>query len=158
MNESRMRFDQLNRWLTLGANLGVLAGILLLVFELVQSRELMRAQTRNEISAGIVELQMAVATNPQLSELLHRAASGEELSPEETTQFEHRANAMFRYYENVHYQHRQGLYDDPEFAAQRDAWQSFLRVTVYRHYWCSNRHLYSEKFKALFDYLVDGYC
>ena len=42
-----MESERLNRWLTLGANLGVLVGILLLVFELNQNRDLVRAQTEN---------------------------------------------------------------------------------------------------------------
>ena len=42
-----MRSEKVNRWLTLGANVGVLIGILLLVVELSQNREMIRAQTRN---------------------------------------------------------------------------------------------------------------
>ena len=34
-----MKVEHLNRWLTIAANLGVLAGIALLVFELGQNRE-----------------------------------------------------------------------------------------------------------------------
>ena len=36
--------DKLNRWLTLGANLGVLFGIILILIELDQNADLMRAQ------------------------------------------------------------------------------------------------------------------
>jgi len=36
-----MDFDRLNKWLTLGANLGVLLGILLLVVEVRQNQEIM---------------------------------------------------------------------------------------------------------------------
>jgi hypothetical protein len=39
-----MNSDRLTRWLTLGANLGVLAGIILILFELNQNADLMRAQ------------------------------------------------------------------------------------------------------------------
>ncbi len=68
--------DQLNRWLSLAANLGVLAGIILLVFELEQNREIMRAQTRNEVSAQVVGLLSQVATDSELSGLLYRAEIG----------------------------------------------------------------------------------
>jgi len=30
------------------------------------------------------------------------------------------------YFENVHYQYRQGLYDEAEFSTQEDAWRRFL--------------------------------
>jgi hypothetical protein len=67
--------DSLNRWLSLAASLGVLAGIVLLAFELEQNREMMRAQTRNEISVQIVDLLSQVATSDELSSLLLRSES-----------------------------------------------------------------------------------
>lgn len=39
-----MNSDRLNRWLTLGANVGVFIGIMLILFELNQNADLMRAQ------------------------------------------------------------------------------------------------------------------
>ena len=47
-----MDSDRLNRWLTLGANLGVLVGIVLLLLELDQNRKLMRAKTRDHIASA----------------------------------------------------------------------------------------------------------
>ena len=95
--------DRLNRWLTLGANLGVLVGIILLIFELDQNREMMRAQTRHDLSVQIVDLLSQGATDIQLASLLRRAdASGEDLTPDEHWQYAHRMAAMFRYFENVH--------------------------------------------------------
>ena len=94
-----MDTDKVNRWLTLGANLGVLAGIILLVVELEQNREMMRAQTRNAISSKLTEIQMTVASNPQLADLLARARSGEDLTPGERAQFRNRNGAMYRYWD-----------------------------------------------------------
>ncbi len=39
-----MKADSVNRWLTLSANIGVLAGIILILIELNQNADLMRAQ------------------------------------------------------------------------------------------------------------------
>ena len=39
-----MESDKVNRWLTLGANIGVLVGIILILIELNQNSDLMRAQ------------------------------------------------------------------------------------------------------------------
>ena len=39
-----MDTDKMNRWLTLGANVGVLIGLILLLFEIRQNSDLMRAQ------------------------------------------------------------------------------------------------------------------
>jgi hypothetical protein len=154
-----MDTDKVNRWLTLGANFGVLAGIILLVVELEQNREMMRAQTRNEIAAEIVDLLSQVATSNELSSLLSRAASGESLSDEDQRQFGHRALAMFRYFENVHYQYRQGMYDEEEYQAQRDAWRhngGFLSRPEYKSVWCAWRETFSVEFRTEYESLFDN--
>jgi hypothetical protein len=43
-----MNTDRLNRWLALGANVGVLIGLILLVYEVRQNSELMQAQISME--------------------------------------------------------------------------------------------------------------
>ena len=49
-----MDSDRLNRWLTLGANLGVLVGIILILIELNQNADLMRAQMTNARAEGLL--------------------------------------------------------------------------------------------------------
>ena len=150
-----MDSDRLNRWLTLGANIGVLVGIVLLIVELNQNRDMMRAQTRHDLAAGIVDLLQVAASNEQLAEVMYRAESGEELTPKELYQFNTRANALFRYWEDAHYQYRMGLYDEIEFAKQQDAWRnSFARSARQVAYWCRVRLLYSPEFMREMDSLV----
>lgn len=150
-----MTADRLNRWLTLGANVGVLVGIVLVILELDQNRDMMRAQIRHELAMGIVDLLQVPAGNPQLASVLQRARAGAELTPEESFQFELRTNALFRYWEDVHYQYRLGLYDEIEFERQRDAWRASLagfgRAVAY---WCGVRPLYSPEFAAEIDGLL----
>ena len=153
--ESLMDSVRLNRWLTLGANLGVLIGIILLLVELDQNRDMMRAQTRHQLAMGLVELQIATGTNQQLVELLDRADSGEELTNAEQRQVGYRFNALIRYWENVHYQYRQDLYDEMEFAAQKEAWRkSFEDSPAITSYWCRMRLMYSPEFMAELDSLL----
>jgi len=87
---------------------------------------MMRAQTRNDVSVQIVELLRDVSTDPQLASLLTRASGREPLTEGEVTQHRHRILAMLRYFENVHYQYRQDLYDEAEYSRQEDAWHRFL--------------------------------
>jgi len=149
----------LTRWLTLGANIAVLAGIVLLIVELDQNRQQMRAQTRHELAMGIVDLLQIPAANPQLAEVLFRAKAGAALTPTEMFQFELRTNALFRYWEDVHYQYRLGLYDDVEFIKQRDAWRASIGSSVLAQaYWCRVRLLYSPEFMAAMDALLDAPC
>jgi hypothetical protein len=145
----------LNRWLTLGANIGVLVGIILLIVELDQNNDMMRAQTRHELAAGIVDLLQVPASNEQLADVIYRANSGEEITPRELFQFQLRTNALFRYWEDVHYQYRMGLYDESEFSKQRDAWKvSLSNSALGRAYWCQVRMLYSPEFTSEMDGLL----
>ena len=153
-----MKAKRVNRWLTLVANFGVLIGIILLLVELNQNSTMMRAQTRNEVSQGIVDLLSLSANNEQLASLMRRADSGEELTPDEYLQFQHRSFALFRYLENLHYQYRQGLFGEAEFATQREAWKIYLNsseaaVAV----WCLYKPTVSIEFRAEIDSTLNTY-
>lgn len=74
-----------------------------------------RAQTRHQLSAGIVSLLFDTANNQQLADLMYRGPQGSQLTLTEEYQFDMRSNALLRYWEDVHYQYRMGLYDEEEF-------------------------------------------
>ncbi len=150
-----MDSDKLNRWLTLGANIGVLVGIILLAAELNQNSAMIRAQTRNELSNSIVELLSNSAGNAELAGIMRRASAGEELTPDEYLQFRERQGAMFRYWENVHYQFREGLYDETEFSKQRDAWREYVNQSqAVVDAWCDARDFVANELAAEVDDLL----
>ncbi len=150
-----MDSDHINRWLTLGANLGVLVGIILLVIELNQNRDLMRAQTRNDLSVGIITLLTQTANNSTLSDIMNRGDAGEELTATEYRQYLFNNLAFYRYYENVHYQYRQGLYDEGEFTRQKKAWKNYAAgAKTAVKIWCERRSHFSPEFAAEFNALL----
>jgi len=69
MKALKLTSDQVFHWVTLFANIGAVVGIILIVVGLDQNEAMMRAQTRHELSAGIVDLFARVAGNPQLASL-----------------------------------------------------------------------------------------
>jgi hypothetical protein len=75
--------ERTSRWLATLGHLGVIVGFVLLVFELKQTRDLMRAQTRHDLSSSIVTLLLSIAENPELAHVMVRGDAGEELSPDE---------------------------------------------------------------------------
>lgn len=75
-----MNFDQLNRWLTLVANIGVIAGIVFLAYELRQNNELMAAEYRATSLAQRTTF-MEKGTDPGIAELFVRISQGERLLP-----------------------------------------------------------------------------
>jgi hypothetical protein len=153
--KSEAKIGRFNNWLTIAANLGVLAGLILVILQLNQNEKMMRAQTRHELSMGIVELLQGAAADEHLADVMSRGYAGQELSPSDRYVFETRLNALLRYWEDVHYQYRMGLYDEAEFARQKLAWRaSMTRGVLAINYWCSVRDLYSEEFADEMDGLL----
>jgi len=142
-----MNFDRLNRWLTLFANAAVLLGIFLVAIELNQSRQMMRSQTRNEISQATLDLLSYTAMNQNLSDAIVRADRGEELSDTEWFMVGSRNEAVLRHWENIHYQFRQGLYDRSEFDASLATFSSILgNQPALMRKWCLDRTSYSAEY------------
>ena len=155
-----MDTGRLNRWLTLGTNIGVLIGIILLVVELDQNRDMMRAQTRNELFLGSLGLLSLTAENKELADIIVRANQGKELTPTEAFMHGTRSELVFRYWENVHYQYRQGLYDEVEFSRHLETMKAVLLSNDgLMRFWCSERMLFSAPFVAEIDgFLSDREC
>jgi hypothetical protein len=139
--------ENVSRWLTLGANIGVLLGIFLLVFELTQNREMIRAQTRNEISHQLSNRLLAMGTDTQVASLWRRAVAGDELSKDEETQYFLLFVANMRDWENIHYQYRNGMFDENEFDAERQTWRFLvMQNKSFPRNWCLTRQNYSPEF------------
>ena len=153
-----MDTDRLNRWLTFGANVGVLIGIILLIVELGQNRDMMKSQTRNELAIGIIDISRGIAENSEFADVLVRARADESLTPTEKLQYNNAMVALFRYWENVHYQYRMGLYDESEFSTHKVAWQIVInRDESTAQYWCERRHTYSSEFRIDMDALLNKF-
>jgi hypothetical protein len=150
-----MSKERLMQWIALAANAGTIVGLLMVIVQLQQNRTLMRAQVRHELASTIVELLNSPANNPQLASVLRRGGLGEQLSEDERFQFRLRSNALFRYWEDVHYQYRLGLYDEVEYSRQKAAWKAtFASSTGLVDYWAEVRTLYSPHFASEIDGLL----
>jgi len=147
-----MSRERLIQSIALGANCVTILGLLLVIVQLQQNRALMRAQVRHELATTIVDLLNSSASNSQLASILRRAGRGEQLTDDEQFQFRLRSNALFRYWEDVHYQYRLGLYDEEEYSRQKAAWKATFASSVgLVDYWSEVRTLYSSRFESEID-------
>ena len=134
-----MDTDRLNRWLTLAANVGVIAGIIFLGFELRQNSELMRAQSRTEMSQDVVNLLTLNVSDASYLDAIDRGLLGEELTELEQVQFRRTYNAWIWHWNNLAYQHRVGLYDDAEYSLQIDVVRDDIgRLPGLKRHWCNH--------------------
>ena len=150
--------DRLNRWLTFGANVGVLIGIILLIVELGQNRDMMKSQIRNELAIGIIDISRGIAENSEFANVMVRARAAESLTPTEQLQYLNAMVVLFRYWENVHYQYRMGLYDDSEFSTHKEAWRIVMnRDEPAAQIWCDRRLTFSPEFRTDMDELLSNF-
>jgi hypothetical protein len=137
---------RLNHWLSLGANFGVLIGIILLIVELGQARDMMRSQVRQQIAQDEANWLLTTAANHQLADVTMQAAMGEELNGADSLQYRSRLAAYFRLQENIHFQATQGLFDDVEFAGIKRQWRQFGALSPgVRREWCFLREIMSPR-------------
>jgi len=135
-----MNADTWNKWLTLAANIAVIAGIIFLAVELRQNSDMTRAQTRNQLAEQLTELFSLNMHDPDYANVLLRGNKGEELSDVEQYQYSRHRSAWFWYWSNVVYQYQMGLYDETEFAIQVSAIRSDMDAFPgLKAHWCANR-------------------
>jgi hypothetical protein len=83
VGEEIMNMDQMNKWLSLLTNLGVLIGIALLILELNQNAQLTRAEMHAMRADAKAERQMTLANSGEISRIAQTAfAAGFPLNPE----------------------------------------------------------------------------
>ena len=154
-----MKKIDLGQTLQILGNVGVIVGILLLVYELNQNRELTRAQTRNAIAETLVNMLTLQSSTPEYLEMSTKQVAGEPLSREEELMFRLNQFAYWRYRENVFYQSQRGLFEETEYLGQRDVWvQSINSNEAVRSIWCGRRRQQSAAFSAEIDVLIDRAC
>ena len=149
-----MKSKKLNQWLTLGANLAVLAGLILLIIEISQNNEMMRAQTRSDVSYAIID-NIKLGMDPRVIAAYQKQTNGQALSAEDESVLDAMANATLRLWENTHYQYRNGLFDDEEFEADLLVWREQMMMPEYRKHWESRQKTYSEAFRRQIDDLIE---
>ena len=148
----------LDRWLSLVANFGVLIGIILLILELDQNRDMLKSQTKSELAMGVSTLTLAIASNEQYADVLARGRAGEPLTPGEKLQFVNHSISMHRYWENVYYQYRSGLYDEADFSRHKNAWRIIMNGdSPTADVWCSRRSTFSRDYVAEIDSVLEKY-
>ena len=112
-----MDSERLNRWMTLGANIGVLAGIIFLAFELQQNTVATQLEAASNFQNSFNEIELLIASNPEFPELLRKWREGEDVSATEQLRLGVFYNNVLRQWQFLHFQF---LYD----AQSADMWEA----------------------------------
>ena len=150
-----MDSDRLNRWMTLAANVGVLAGIFMLLIELKQNTESAELQAAQSYVTLSHELDFRIVDDPSLIALFF--TSPDERTPEQLWRLDRWHFGVLRTWENGYYLHTKGVLDDGLWSGQEEFMGDLLRSSdELRNYYQTNRRYFSESFVAYLDRLLEA--
>ncbi len=149
---TKVNVELINSWLSLTANIGVLVGIYILIFEVEQNSLIARAQMRSEIAQSAID-NIGMNMTAEGIEITDKQARGEELSPGEVSWLRSFYRREFRAWENVHYQYRMGLYDENEMESYRFFWRARAESCeqLYDEFYARSRMQFEPNFRSEMD-------
>tara|TARA_B100000287_G_scaffold383809_1_gene389830 strand:+ start:331 stop:801 length:471 start_codon:yes stop_codon:yes gene_type:complete len=143
--------------ITILANLGVIAGIVFLAFELQQNTQAVRVASAQSYLTGGASLDFQIATDSEFAGLLIRGDDAESLSPTEELRLERWNYAVFRQWETAHYLHKIGALEDELWVAYRqEVHKILLRSASMQRYWSEGRYSFTPDFQGFIDTIVES--
>jgi len=154
-----MDFDRLNRWVTLLANIGVVAGIFFLAIEMRQGNLATRITARDSASQGHIDFTSNLLDPSILAVARHKAVRDEELTDLESGQLTHYHAQRWRHYERVYYLYQYDVLSEQEWEGYRNGILRALNGTseyweLSRRQWQRDRPLLSRQFVEYVDALM----
>ena len=144
-----MRLDSLIKWLTLAANVGVLAGIVFLAIEIQQNNEQLDSQARWTRAQNVSDVWQLVATDENVISAYVKSQSNEELSSAEYFQLRSVAALTFTngfaFYRDI-VQERL----DPEELILSQSY-TFEVNPLYHEFWDFHKPRFPEDFVAWYE-------
>ena len=113
--------QRIQDWLSLLANVAVLAGILFLAVEIRQNTEAIVAASSTALTVQSIEFFAVGLDNAVVASALHKQSAGIELDPFEAGQLSRLQYLNFRVFENAYLQYLRGFYDEEE-------WDRYSRI------------------------------
>lgn len=151
-----MKLNKLNSQLALIANVGVLIGVFLVVYELQQNRLSTESQTRSDISSLTVDSLQRWAESPDIVAAFGKIQDGQDLTRDEEQMMTFVRASELRRWENAYYQFEQGLFTESEFRALSTLWKQRVNGPIYINFWIDQRKEgFSSSFVLFLDSLVD---
>lgn len=152
-----MRKIDIGQSIQILANVAVLASIVVLGIELRQNTRAVELAAAQSYLAGGSDLDLRIATDPQLAALLIRSSGSEPLSATEALQMERWNYAVFRQWETAYYLRSIDALDENLWLAYRNEIRTILlRSSHMIAYWSSSRGSFATGFASEIDAILNG--
>ncbi|NCF74663.1 MAG: hypothetical protein GWP67_14315 [Gammaproteobacteria bacterium] len=154
--EMAVNLDSTNRWLTLAANIGVLAGIIFLAYELQQNTVATRVEAASNFNSSFSEIELFIAGNPEFAELLAKGREGVEVTGPDQLRLMVFYNQVLRQWQFTHVQYISEVMDEDNWLAQRAFMAEIIGGDIgLMNHWRTNKLQYNSKFNNMLDSIAD---
>jgi hypothetical protein len=155
--------DRFNQWLTLVANVGVIAGIVFLAYEIRLNTQAVTAETTTTYLENWLQGNLPVAEEPELASAVAKVAGADgfsALTPAESSQVASLFIVQLKAAEFAHYQYSQGLLDEELWWANAEGmYDYFSDFPAVRNFWISgNNTSFNKTFREFVDNMVADIC
>jgi len=148
----------INEWLTLFANLAVVAGIIFLAIEVSQNTAMIEAQMSQGRAETAMDQAESLYNSDHLAEVFLTMEQEQPLTDLQRIRFTAYLRAFNRNQDNLLHQVAQGFLGETTLRSIRDAISVELaRKTAAREIWENSRVSYSNEYVALVDSVIAEY-
>ena len=144
-----MKLDQLNKWLTLAANIGVIAGIVFLGVEIRQNTQSLQVNAYQQLISQIDSMARLRLQDPDLGMNLHASiqAYPAELSDEESYRMYGLFFIITRSADLAYYQYQQGALSHERLMSATAPLQTYVCSDAYRDFWANAQVFFVTGFR-----------
>ena len=152
-----MKLDQLNKWLTLAANIGVIAGIVFLAIEIRQNTQSLQVNAYQQLISQIDSMARLRLQDPDLGMNLHASieAYPENLSNEEAYRMFGLFFIITRSADLAYYQFQQGALSYERLVSATSPLQTYVCSEAYREFWTNAQNYFVAGFREFVGSMTD---
>ena len=153
-----MTLERTNHWLALAANIGVLAGIIFLAYELQQNTVATQLEATSNFQDSFTEIELLIAGNPEFAELLLKGVAGEDISAAGQFRLSAFYTNVLRQWQFIHFQYLTDAIDEEIWRGERSYLASVLSADIglIKH-WRSDKGHYSQQFNEMIESISNGH-
>ena len=150
-----MKKIDLGQTITILANIGVIAGIVFLAYELRQNTLATEIESAQNLITSIGDRNAMVIESDEFASVLLRAEEGVELAPSERVRLAFFYSDAMRGWQSIFFQHERGALDDGMWHTQLAEMSGALNdFSTFREYWETRKANYAPSFNELLETIV----
>lgn len=147
-----MNAEKVNSWLSLAANIGVVIGLVLLIIEIGQNTDMMRAQINQSRTDTALFQQYSMSDTDYMAPIIVKTMKGEPLTDEEMIRYDARIRAFNRNQDNNLWQYNQGYLGENIPASIKGGVRAVIGSTeIGISTWDRQKYSYTEEYITFVD-------